>query len=415
MLTFHKSLGLIMTMLSAVCVSCNPEHIPTMTRNEPDCSLVLDFEIPEFKSTGSSDENRVSIITIFIFDSTGKCVRSRTLSGGVSKHEVVLDEGYYEYRIVTGCSPVGINSLDDYNNLLIDFYVNIYRPYNPGFAMTAEGNVQIRKGNNNVSVRLKRLCSKISVKSITMETEIPGISELRPTRMYIHNVPTSVHIDGSSCGTGGGVFNWWDGSAMHFATDESVYRCTVADLSGALTLGRSIYPSGVLYCLPTTVPQNNGDLWTDSYLVFEMEAVYDTGISKTIYYRKPVFLKSNMHLTCTARITREGSGTPDIDAPEDAIDIIVNVEPWVEKNYQGHTDISGGPMSYIFQQPSRDSDGSLYFNNLYGQPRVSTSDPGVLKAIGAGRNWMIINTGAGRARLEIFDGFNTEFTKYMDY
>lgn len=413
MLTSHKSLGLILAVLSVMCVSCNPECPPALHDNDQNCNLVLDFDIPEFKSTGSSEEDRVSIITVFIFDSAGQLVKSCTLSGGVRKHELVLDEGYYAYRIVTGCSPGGVNSLNDYNNLLIDFYVNIYRHNNPGFAMTAEGSVSIRKGNNNVTVRLKRLCGKISVKSITMGQDIPGIRELRPTRMYIHNVPTCVHIDGRSCGTGRGVFNWWDGSIMHFTTDESIFRCTTSDLDGTLTSGRSIYPSGSLYCLPTAIPQNNGDMWTDSYLVFEMEAVDNMGKSRTQYYRKPVFLKSNTHLSCTVTITREGSGTPDTDSPEEALDIIIETEPWMEENSQGHSDLISGPMSYLLQEPSQGRDGSIYFENLYGEPRVSSSNPEVLDAIGAGRNWIIFNTGAGSARLEIFDGYNTGFTKYM--
>lgn len=417
MLTLKKALRSA-AAVAAFCysVSCSEEYAPLFREESEDNRLVLNFDLPEYKSAGNSDEDKVSIIGIYLFDASGKLVRSRVLYDRQNKCEIVLDKGKYEYRILTGSAPGNINSIHDYDNLLVDFHANIYRDSYPGFAMTAGGSVEVHEGSNNVHVALTRLCSKLKIAEISVKNDIPDVNSLQVKRIYIHNAPTYVHTDGRTCGTDNGVFNWWDGTRMNFTSDESVFRCTVASLSGMLAAGQSIYPDTNLYCLPTKEPVNSGDFLTDSFLVLEMEATLSDGTTQLQYYRKAIHLKRNVEMRCQIAINGPGGSTPDITPPEgDDFECLITVLPWRQEDGYGYSDRLNGPMSYIFTSPAGGRDGSIHFNNLYGEPYVKSTDRNVLDVIGAGREWIVINTGKGRARLELWDGCNREYTQEQEY
>lgn len=417
MLTLNKILKTAAIIAAMnLTYSCGREDTCINPKERQTGCLTLDFCNPEYKGAANNDEDKVSIIGIYIFGSRGEMVKSRILYERLNECNIILDKGRYEYRILTGKIPGEINSLQDYDDLLVDFYANIYRDSFPGFAMTAEGIVDVHEGDNYVNVKLTRLCSRVSIKEIAMRCDIPGVKYMQAKQIYIHNAPTCVHTDGSSCGTENGVFNWWDGKKTNFTNDESIFKCTVAGLSGELVKGQTIYPESILYCLPTIEPVNNGDFWTDSYLVLEMEAVLDDNSRQLHYYRKAIHLQRNVNLECRIAIAGQGSPSPEITPPQgDDFECLITVLPWTPAEGYGHSDQDFGPMDYSLTLPSDGNDGSIHFNCLYGEPRVISSDRKVLDIVGAGRDWIIINTGKGRARLELHDGYNTEYTQELEY
>ncbi len=244
--------GLILT-LTAVAAACTPQE----TGHEAEIRIILSCESMASRAL-DPDEDKVSDISLMIFDESGTAEECFWLEDGISECSTRLVTG--RKYIFCACANFGYQVYVDDISELEELRYHLAYPddYRQGIPMYAYEEVFIEEGCSEISIELKRLMAKISLR---MDRSM--LSD--DVEMYVRSVKVG------NCPRSSSVFveNRVEDEDGCFPAGFSRYGLEADDLNS--TSGSGISKAVTLYMLENMQGEFGEDLESDDYKVFDTD------------------------------------------------------------------------------------------------------------------------------------------------
>lgn len=309
---------IIAAFAAAAFVACDDVLKESETAGE--ASVQLEVSLPDEAMTrisGSSSEDAVTGLQVFIFDETGSLEAYGT-SGAAT---LSLDCFPGKKKVVALVNAPGLSGISSYTDLT---GTRSLLSDNAAGSLVMEGEKEVTlTSSTSVTVPVSRIASRISISSITnaFALEYHKNMTFSLVSVYMINVAGNRNYLTDSAPT-----TWYN--KMKNTSDlpailyESLGNTT---LKSASTYSEAHY----FYCYPnhTTADYNDGT-WQPRHTRLVVEAKLGT---ETYYY--PVTLPEvdqNTAYDITLKITRPGSDSPDKPVETDAVEVTVQVVDWID-------------------------------------------------------------------------------------
>lgn len=309
---------IIAAFAAAAFVACDDVLKESETAGE--ASVQLEVSLPDEAMTrisGSSSEDAVTGLQVFIFDETG----SLEAYGTAGAATLSLDCFPGKKKVVALVNAPGLSGISSYTDLT---GTRSLLSDNAAGSLVMEGEKEVTlTSSTSVTVPVSRIASRISISSITnaFALEYHKNMTFSLVSVYMINVAGNRNYLTDSDPT-----TWYN--KMKNTSDlpailyESLGNTT---LKSASTYSKAHY----FYCYPnhTTADYNDGT-WQPRHTRLVVEAKLGT---ETYYY--PVTLPEvdqNTAYDITLKITRPGSDSPDKPVETDAVEVTVQVVDWID-------------------------------------------------------------------------------------
>lgn len=309
---------IIAAFAAAAFVACDDVLKESETAGE--ASVQLEVSLPDEAMTrisGSSSEDAVTGLQVFIFDETG----SLEAYGTAGAATLSLDCFPGKKKVVALVNAPGLSGISSYTDLT---GTRSLLSDNAAGSLVMEGEKEVTlTSSTSVTVPVSRIASRISISSITnaFALEYHKNMTFSLVSVYMINVAGNRNYLTDSTPT-----TWYN--KMKNTSDlpailyESLGNTT---LKSASTYSEAHY----FYCYPnhTTADYNDGT-WQPRHTRLVVEAKLGT---ETYYY--PVTLPEvdqNTAYDITLKITRPGSDSPDKPVETDAVEVTVQVVDWID-------------------------------------------------------------------------------------
>lgn len=309
---------IIAAFAAAAFVACDDVLKESETAGE--ASVQLEVSLPDEVMTrisGSSSEDAVTGLQVFIFDETG----SLEAYGTAGAATLSLDCFPGKKKVVALVNAPGLSGISSYTDLT---GTRSLLSDNAAGSLVMEGEKEVTlTSSTSVTVPVSRIASRISISSITnaFALEYHKNMTFSLVSVYMINVAGNRNYLTDSAPT-----TWYN--KMKNTSDlpailyESLGNTT---LKSASTYSEAHY----FYCYPnhTTADYNDGT-WQPRHTRLVVEAKLGT---ETYYY--PVTLPEvdqNTAYDITLKITRPGSDSPDKPVETDAVEVTVQVVDWID-------------------------------------------------------------------------------------
>jgi hypothetical protein len=323
---------LYLAAVAAVAFAACTEPVINYPETTEGCvKLGLSFSSSETKAVGTSDENRISNVQVFVFDDGGdieaykqeKYTNQTVLSS--AKTFVDCTPGSKKIVVVANAPELSdVTSYDDLNGKTSFLADNGTR----NFQMIGETDLEVVAATE-ITIPISRIAAKIKIASITNNMSLDYYKDMSfsITNIFMLNVVgTTGYLGDKTPESWYNMMQREDNGSLRYMLDRNNSTPITVNYSETVTFTQDQEHAYYVYPNSTETDSSDQENWCPRYTRMVLEA----RLGSEIYYY-PVSIPGierntayEVHLT----VTRPGSSLPDVPVDVVAVSITVNVVDW---------------------------------------------------------------------------------------